>query len=402
MRPRAVLTGAILAVLALGAASGCGRDSSGNLGHDSSDSGPAVRVSGDEEGAAQDLGFPIFATKNTTRIGGADPVANAAGVALAVFPSQTRGTRPAAVALVDGRDWRVGLAAAVLGSSPVRAPILFSDGRDLPGATRDALAALDPTGARSAGGAQVIRVGDVARPTGLRTADLAAKDPFALARAVDAFHAATRGSPSRRVLVVSADAPAYAVPAGAWAAKAGDPVLFVRRDTVPEQTRAALRAHKKPDIYVLGPPPVVSSRVVESLRSLGDVVRISGPDPIRNAIAFARFASGSFGWGVVDPGHGLVLANVARPLDAIAATPLSAHGSYGPLLLVAGGDRLGPAVEAYLLDIRPGYRSDPVRGVYNHGWIVGDDRALGPTAQARLDELLEIEPVSEPSQGQLP
>jgi hypothetical protein len=369
MRPRAVLTGAILAVLALGAASGCGRDSSGNLGHDSSDSGPAVRVSGDEEGAAQDLGFPIFATKNTTRIGGADPVANAAGVALAVFPSQTRGTRPAAVALVDGRDWRVGLAAAVLGSSPVRAPILFSDGRDLPGATRDALAALDPTGARSAGGAEVIRVGDVARPTGLRTADLAAKDPFALARAVDAYHAATRGSPSRRVLVVSADAPAYAVPAGAWAAKAGDPVLFVRRDTVPEQTRAALRAHKKPDIYVLGPPSVVSSRVVESLRSLGDVVRISGPDPIRNAIA---------------------------------ATPLSAHGSYGPLLLVVGGDRLGPAVEAYLLDIRPGYRSDPVRGVYNHGWIVGDDRALGPTAQARLDELLEIEPVSAPSQGQVP
>ena len=402
MRRRALLTGAILAVLALGTASGCGRDGSSNLGRGGSDSGPSVGVGGDEEGAAQDLGFPIFATKNTTRIGGADPVANAAGVALAVFPSQTRGTRPAAVALVDGRDWRVGLAAAVLGSSPVRAPILFSDGRDLPGATRDALAALDPTGARSAGGAQVIRVGDVARPAGLRSADLTAKDPFALARAVDAYHAATRGRASRRVVVVSADAPAYGVPAAAWAAKAGDPVLFVRRDAVPEQTRAALRSHDKPDIYVLGPPSVVSSGVLESLRSLGDVVRISGPDPIRNAIAFARFASGSFGWGVVDPGHGLVLANVSRPLDAIAATPLSAHGSYGPLLLVAGGDRLGPAVEAYLLDIRPGYRSDPVRGVYNHGWIVGDDRALGPTAQARLDELLEIEPVTEPSQGQQP
>src|SRR4051794_41503538 len=146
MRRRPLLTGAILAVLALGAASGCGRDGSGNLGHGGSDTGPSVGVSGDEEGAAQDLGFPVFATKDTTRIGGADAVANAAAVALAVFPSQTRATRPAAVALVDGRDWRVGLAAAVLGSSPVRAPILFSDGRDLPGATRDALGALDPTG----------------------------------------------------------------------------------------------------------------------------------------------------------------------------------------------------------------------------------------------------------------
>jgi hypothetical protein len=132
-------------------------------------------------------------------------------------------------------------------------------------------------------------------------------------------------------------------------------------------------------------------------------VRIGAPDPVTNAIAFARFSAGSFGWGVVDPGHGLVLANAARPLDAIAATPLSAHGTYGPLLLVAGGERLGPAVESYLLDIRPGYRSDPVRGVYNHGWIVGNDQALGETAQARLDELLEIEPVTRPStQGEQP
>ena len=401
---RTVLFGAILAVLAFAAAasSGCGRDRSADRGRDSESAGtPALGVSGEEQQAAEDLGFPNVATKNTTRVGGADAVANAAAVARAVFPAETPGSHPGAVALVDGRDWRVGVAAAVLGSRPVRAPILFSQGRDLPDATRDALTALAPTGARAAGGAQVIRVGDVARPPGVRTTDLTAKDPFALARAVDAFHAATRGQASRRVLVVSADAPAFAVPAAAWAAKAGDPVLFVRRDAVPAQTRAALRSHRRPDIYVLGPPSVVSQEVVSSLRSLGDVVRIDGPDPVRNAIAFARFASGSFGWGVVDPGHGLVLANAARPLDAIAATPLSAHGSYGPLLLVAGAERLGPAVEAYLLDIRPGYRSDPVRGVYNHGWIVGDDRALGQSAQARLDELLEIEPVTRPStQGQ--
>jgi hypothetical protein len=34
--------------------------------------------------AAKELGFPEFATKNTTRVAGADPVANAAAVALAV------------------------------------------------------------------------------------------------------------------------------------------------------------------------------------------------------------------------------------------------------------------------------------------------------------------------------
>ena len=52
---------------------------------------------GDEEEAATDLGFPAFATRNTTRVGGADPVADAAAVAQAVFPSRGEDTRPRAV-----------------------------------------------------------------------------------------------------------------------------------------------------------------------------------------------------------------------------------------------------------------------------------------------------------------
>ncbi len=240
----------------------------------------------------------------------------------------------------------------------------------------------------------------MARPEGLRTTDLAGRDPFALARAVDAFHAAARGGASRRVLVVSADSPAYAVPAAGWAAKSGDPVLFVTRDGLPADTRAALRSHQRPDIFVLGPPTAVSEAVVRGLRRLGTVTRIGAPDPVASAIAFARFAEGGFGWGVVDPGHGLVFARADRALDAVAAAALSAHGSYGPLLLVGGAQRLDAELEQYLLDIRPGYRSDPVRGVYNHGWIVGDDRALGLAAQARIDELLEITPVTDPAAQQ--
>ncbi len=396
---------ALALVVALGAPvlTGCGRDRSGDdrgRDGDGSQRTPVLGRGGEEDEAARDLGFPAFATKNTTRVGGADAVANAAAIARAVFPAQSPSTRPGAVVLADGRDWRVGLAAAVLGSAPIRAPTLLSEGRDLPQASSDALGELAPTGARAAGGAQVIRVGDVARPEGLRTTDLAGRDPFALARAVDAFHAAARGGASRRVLVVSADSPAYAVPAAGWAAKSGDPVLFVTRDGLPADTRAALRNHQRPDIFVLGPPAAVSDSVVQGLRRLGTVTRIGAPGPVASAIAFARFAEGGFGWGVVDPGHGLVFARADRALDAVAAASLSAHGSYGPLLLVGGAQRVDAELEEYLLDIRPGYRSDPVRGVYNHGWIVGDDRALGLAAQARIDELLEITPVTDPAAQQ--
>ena len=235
-----------------------------------------------------------------------------------------------------------------------------------------------------------MRVGDVARPPGLRTTDIAGRDPFALARALDAFQTAARGKSSDRVLVVSAEDPAFAMPAAAWAAKAGDPVLFVHRDSVPQETKAALLAHDQPRIYILGPPSTVSAGVATELKKLGTVKRLGADNPIDNAIAFARYSDPTFGWGVVDPGHGLVFARSDRPLDAAAASPLSVSGSYGPLLLLASPIGLDGAVGQYLLDIQPGYTRDPVRGVYNHGWIVGDDRAISVATQARIDSLLEI------------
>jgi hypothetical protein len=382
---RAVL--ALVCLLAV-AATGCGGKGK-DQGLDSEPT-PSQTVKGDQEGASSNLGLPFIATKNTTRVAGADPIADAAGVARAVFPSTSADTRPNAVALIDSRDWRAGVAGAVLASTPMRAAILLSDGPKLPAASEEALKALQPTGSKSPGGAQLVRVGNVARPAGVRTTEIGGRDPFALARAIDAFQTAARGSPSGRVLVVSADAPAFAMPAAAWAAKAGDPVLFVRRDEVPVETRAALLSHDQPHIYVLGPPSTISAGTLDALKRLGTVKRIGAEDPTANAIAFARYVDPSFGWGVVDPGHGLVFARTDRPLDAAAAAPLSVSGSYGPLLVVTSATSLDGALGQYLLDIQPGYTRDPVRGVYNHGWLIGDDRAISVATQARIDSLLEI------------
>src|SRR3954462_11555460 len=396
MRRRALL----LAVLALCAwiAAACGGGRGGGVAA-KTETTPVVGASGNQSEAAGNLGFPAFATKNTTRVGGADPVANAAGVARAVYPGPSVKTRPGAVALVDARDWRIGVAAAVLAGNQVRAPILFSNGPDLPTASKDALLALAPTGAKAVGNAQVIRVGDVARPAGLRATDVRGADAFAIAQAIDAFSAAARGKQSDRVVIASADDPGYAMPAAAWAAKSGDPVLFVRRDAIPAETRAALALHRKPKIYVLGPPETISDGVVAALGKLGTVTRVGSGDPVRSSIDFARYIDGSFGWGVVDPGHGIVFARADHPLGAVAAAPLSASGTYGPLVVISNADRLDAPLDAYLLDIQPGYRRDPVRGVYNHGWIVGDDKAGSVGGPSPIDPLLRVPPVSRGQQG---
>jgi hypothetical protein len=380
----------VLALLAAAVlAAGCG-------GSDSrpDSPGPQVGVRGEEEEAARDLGFPAFATKNTTRVGGADAVANAAAVARAVFPGVEPDTRPKAVALVDQDDWRAGLAASALMAAPIGAPVLLSDGGELPAASRDALRALSPTGSKEAGDAQVIRVGDVAEPEDLEATDVTGRDAAELASRIDALLSAARGRTSDRVVVVASERPEFAVPVAGWAAKSGDPVLFTGRDRVPAATREAIARHQQPKIYVVGDEKTVSAKVERDLRRLGTVTRIEGgTDAVSNAIAFARFVDGSFGWGVVDPGHGLVFVNADRPMDAVAAAPLSASGTYGPILLQPGGAKLPATLESYLLDIQPGYRRDPVRGVYNHGWIIGDEAAMPVVTQSRIDALLEIIPV---------
>ncbi len=356
---------------------------------------PTIGQRGSTPQASQQLGFPSFATKNTTRVGGADAIADAAGVARAVYPGGAPGTRPAAVVLADRHDWQTALAASVLMSPPLRAPLLLTNGGTLPQASADALAALAPTGAASLGGAQVVRIGAAPAPAGYRSTTLAASTPTGLVTAIDRLASAAAGKPSRAVVVVSADDPAYAMPAAAWAAKSGDSIVFAHRTTIPGATFAALQTHRKPRIYVLGPPAAIGRGVEAALRRLGTVTRIAGPDPVRSAIAFARYNDGVFGWGVTSPGHGLVFANTHRPLDAAAAAPLSASGSYGPLLLLEDGATLPVALGSYLLDIQPGYSRDhdPVQGVYNHGWLIGDARAISLPVQSRIDSLLEISPI---------
>jgi hypothetical protein len=50
------------------------------------------------------------------------------------------------------------------------------------------------------------------------------------------------------------------------------------------------------------------------------------------------------------------------------------------------------------LDIEPGYRLDPVRGVYNHAWLMGDESAISVDLQARIDQVMEIVHIKQPRQ----
>jgi hypothetical protein len=341
--------------------------------------------------AAEELGYPSFATNNTTRVGGSDAATTAAGVALAVFPSTKVAQRPAAVTLIDESDWQAAVAAAVLMSAPVRAPLLVSAGGDLPDPTSQALGALDPKGSSATDKTQAFVIGSAAAPDGLRTTRVKAANPAALAVAVEALRNKLLGGAPAHIVLAPESKPEFAVPAAAWAARSGDPVLYSGSGKLPKETAGALHEDPKTPVFVLGPSSAISSDVVREVAKIGNPVqRVSGEKPVENAIALARYASGGFGWNVNDPGHGLVVARSDEPIEAAIAAPLSASGTWGPLLLTDDADTLPKALREYLLDIKPGYTTDPTRAFYNHVWVIGDQEAIDVNQQAEIDQLAEL------------
>jgi len=359
---------------------------------------PATSEGKPDEAAAAEtaeaLGYPGFATNNTTRIGGSDPAANAAGAALAVFPSTTPAQRPAAVTIVGEEDWAGAIAAAVLTAAPVRAPILYSGPSEMPEVSEEALAALDPQGSKDTGQASLFAIGTVAYPG--KAAPVDSGDPASTAAQIATLRERLFGEPPKHIVVASDSRPDFAVPAAAWAARSGDPVLFSGTKKLPGPTAAVLKAHPKMPVYVLGPSSVISSDVVREIAKVsGQVKRVAGEDPVANALALARYRDGSFGWNVNDPGHGFVLARSDAPTDAAAAAPLSASGTWGPLLLTDDAGQLPEEVRSYLLDVKPGYTNDPTRAFYNHVWVIGDQDAIAVGQQAEVNELAELAKIGE-------
>ncbi|HEX2071144.1 MAG TPA: cell wall-binding repeat-containing protein [Thermoleophilaceae bacterium] len=370
------------------AAGGC------SAGDDDDSRPPQLGPASDSDEAAAQLGFPSTATRNTIRVGGDDAAGDAAGVANAAFPATTDSNRPNAVVLVDADDWQGAVTGAVLAAKPIGAPLLISDGDELPSVSADTLERLDPRGSDLSEDAQVIRIGDEpAKPDGFRTARIEGADVYERAAAIDRFFSAARGAPSQNLVVASGERAEFALPAAAWSARSGDSVLLTERDRVPAATRKAIAAHQDASIFVLGPRSVISDRVLRQLRKLGRTTRIAGPTPVENAIEFARYEEGDFGWGATVPGYNFTVAGVSRPLDAAAAATLATRGVFAPLLLTNDADKLPPPLEAYFLSVQPGYEDDPGQAVYNRVWILGDDEQVSVEQQAQLDAVTELIPV---------
>ena len=294
------------------------------------------RVEGDT-GRDTPLGFPILATKNTTRVPGEDAVQDAAAVATAVYPGFAETQRPQAVTLVDRDQWQAGIAASVLMAPPVKAPVLLTDGKDVPDVDRRGDRAREAEG-RSAGrsGAQAFRIGNAGARTACARFRSAGGNPFELAAAIDSFDSASPAQRSANVIVASGSDARYAMPAASWAAKSGDAVLFTatRQPAHPHSTSARRRERPCRSTFSARPASSPSGLCASSAVSVR-ARRIGAERPVPNAISFARYSNARASAGACATRVTAWCSRAAdRPLDAAAAAALaSASGTYGPLLL---------------------------------------------------------------------
>jgi hypothetical protein len=296
--------------------------------------------------------------KNVTRVGGARDEETQGLVLEIAYPATRAENRPGVVMTVP-RDWRPALAATPLIARPLNAAVMIADSAPLWGA-----------------------------------------DPAAIAAANDERLARDAGALSRNVIVVAADAdPRWALPAGAYAARTGTPILFVMRREVPPATASALgRRGGGARIFVLGPEAAIPDTVARQLERFGRVTRIAGNGFVANAVRFAEFRDEAtdFGWGRTTAGlrqwapFNSIIVNGERWQDAVVAAHLARAGKSGPLLY-AERDRLPAATDNYLWRQRPIFASTPAEGPFNHAWVVGSFERVGYLAQAWADYSQEIE-----------
>lgn len=343
--------------------------------------------------------IPWIASKNTTRINRDDPFEAAVLVSNTLWMATSDDNRPEGVILVDPKEWQTAVVGADLVHHPNNGPLLFVNKDGVPEVTLNELKRLKPKGAESNNGVQVILVGnldqrveDQVKEIGLKPDRIAGGSPAAVAKAVDAYYANIAKDTPASVIVGSMDSMEYTMPAANWIAHMPEPLLFVKKNEIPQETVDALKTRDgKANIYVLGPESVISAQVEQQLGKYGKVVRISGKDPYDNAVAFAKYKDPStgFGWGITTPGHNLSFVNKDSAALAIAAAPFSHLGKHAPLLWT-DKDQLPGTVMAYVMSVQPKYDKSPTEGPYNHAWLTGSENSLTAAVQGEIDSMMEI------------
>ncbi|MDQ0253461.1 hypothetical protein J2S74_000833 [Evansella vedderi] len=309
--------------------------------------------------------------------------------------------QPGTIMLAPYENWQLALASLNLVHHPNDGPLLFSDNGTIPEVIFNEIERLDPKG--NVNGIQIMVLGKLNDEELEKLADYEVQQitedtPAAFAYEIDEIYTNLINNVPNSVIIGSMDdsAKEYTIPAGSWITHMDESLLYVSMDEIPEETIAALEKRGgNANIYVVGPESVVSGEVFDQLSQFGEVTRIGGETPAQVSIEFAKFKDEetSFGWGVSNPGHGLVMVSTEIPELAITAAPFAHLGKHAPMVWLEDG-RFTEEMHVYLELLKPIFEHTPTEGPFNHAYLIGSEELVTHQTQGYLDEMLEIVPAN--------
>lgn len=335
----------------------------------------------------------IESTKNITRLSGESTEEMSVTASQTIWPATHEANQPGTVILAEEDEWQHALAALTLVHHPNDGPLLLMEG----GLTEELVAEIErlsPLGNEE--GIEVLVAADLSAEEeemleGFETDNVYEEDPAQFAKEIEESFADIIGELPDSVIIGSMkeEHQTSSLLAGSWIAHMNESLLYVNEE-IPEATREALEARDgEANMYLLGNEDTVSAEVEEELGEFGNVVRIEGETPAELSIAFAEYQDDSFGWGIDEPGHGLVFASANEPQLAMPAMPLAHLGKHAPLIWVE--EELEQPHADYLAKLKPSFEEVPMEGPYNHGYVIGGENTISFQTQGALDTLLEIE-----------
>ncbi|WP_281964725.1 cell wall-binding repeat-containing protein [Serinicoccus marinus] len=196
------------------------------------------------------------------------------------------------------------------------APVLLTKVGELPGATIEALEAIDPDNIVVLGGENAVSttVSDALEAYGTVTR-VAGDDRYETAALV-----AQQYGDADHVYVATGQDEAFpdALSGSALAGSEGVPVLLTKTDRVPNSVREALAAMGDPEVHVIGGPKAVTGDVFEEL---GASERLAGKDRYGTSVAVAE----QFGFSADDPAPVVHTATGRDYPDALAGSALAGY-----------------------------------------------------------------------------
>lgn len=337
-------------------------------------------------------------TKNVTRLQASDPVTMAVQVSQTVWPATHRQNRPGTIILAPAHQWRMTLASADLIHHPNNGPILLTKNGRLPEVTWREIQRLQPKG--NPNGIELMVVGELSKQalkklSSYQIQQIEAETWAEFAQKIDEIYARASGGkyPAGVIIVSQAEsAKKFSLTAANWIAHMPEPLLYVKKNKIPPATKEALQKRNgKARLYVLGPEKIISQKVVNELKKYGSVTRIAGDTPIETSIAFAKFKDKEtgFGWGLQEPGHGLVFVSTETPAFALVGAPFAHLGKHAPLIWLKNG-KLTEAHYNFLSLLKPTFVHSPTEGPYNHAYLLGSVQDVSFRTQGIIDSALEI------------